>query len=241
MIGPCSLYADASDITGHPDACPVGSGDNVDLTAIAERASEALYVLTGRQFPGRCTAIVAPRRRGDCWPTSLLGNLLGAGCCTDEAIPLAPHVDPESITVTIDGVAFTDFWLRNGYELVRTDGRAWPSDNTPWLAATEPGTFRITYSFGPETPLAVEHAATELGVHYLLAALGDRRTKLPDGTTSLSRQGQSVRVSDSELDAIRKAGIPSVTQAIALFNPQGLRHPTLVSSPDYEWDLVVVT
>ena len=238
MIGPCTPYVDPDELALDEDICPPGSGDAaVDYDLIAQRASEVVYALTGRQYPGICTATVRPRRRsGCCWEPT---NPFAIAPCEDEIVLNGPITG--DVTVKIDGAAFTSFYIRDRVRLVRADGRAWPSTQKMHLADTEDGTFSVTYSFGVDPPLAVTAAAYELAVEYVREATLDPRRKLPQGTTSLGRQGQNISI-DREVDRVAKGlpVLPAVSVAVATFNPDRLVAPPDVWSPDDEWELLVV-
>lgn len=251
MGGPCQPYITGDQISGYPNVCAVpASEDGPDFDAIADAASEVIYVLTGMQFPGTCRATVRPvRRHHDRASVTLLGTARpawpgGFFGCGDE-IPLHDPIfvdDTNPITVKIDGEPFTDFYVRDGYKLVRSDDHPWPSRNQLNLADTEEGTFSITYSFGTPAPNVVKRAALTLGVEYAREDMRDPRTRLPPGTRTASRDGLSVGL-DTEVDRIRTAGsaIPDIAAVMGTFNPTNNRMPTLIYSPDHEWDLVVVS
>jgi hypothetical protein len=249
MGGPCQPYITGEQISGFPNVCAVpASEDGPDFAGIAAAASEVIYVLTGMQFPGTCRATVRPvRRHHDRSAMTLLGTARGPVLgCGNDAIPLHNPVfvddDANSITVKIDGDTFTDFYVRDGYKLVRSDDRPWPSRNRLSLADTEEGTFSITYSFGTPAPDAVKRAALTLAVEYAREDMRDPRTRLPPGTRSASRDGMSVGL-DTEVDRIRTAGsaIPEIAAIMGTFNPTNNRMPTMIYSPDHEWDLAVVS
>ncbi len=237
-LGPCTLYVDADLLAADDEVCAPGSGDEpVDFDEIAERASQVVYVLTGRRYPGICEATVRPRRRG--------------GCCGEFPSPFASYSCEDAITlsgpiaddpvVKIDGAAFTAFYIVDRCKLVRSDGRTWPSTQKLHLADTEDDTFSITYSFGTDAPLDVKAAAYELALEYVREATMDPRRKLPQGTASLSRQGQSITL-DREVERARLGmpSLPALARAVATHNPTGQPVPPDVWSPDDEWDLLVI-
>lgn len=254
MAGPCAPYITEEQVKALPGVCAVpADAESPDYAAIAAAASQVVYVLTGRQFPGPCRATVRPvRRSGDCFPASLLGVWLGqrADYCEGDVLPLhdpmyvvAPTDDDDGhpVVVKINGSEFTDFYVRDNRSIVRSDGRPWPSGNKLHLADTETGTWSVTYSFGIPAPKLVVDAAAELAAEYLKADLTDPNLKLPPGTTSWSRGGFSGSVRD-EAEAVRSAGsaLPAVAKAMGAYNPNNTRLPALISDFDREWDLVVV-
>lgn len=253
MGGPCTPYITEAQIKAVPGLCPVApEAEEPDYAAIAAAASEVIYVLLGRQHPGICRATVRPVRRSCGEPPSLLGIWLGSreGNYAGEAIPLHDPMyvvepteddDGHPVVVKIDGAVFTDFYVSGNNSIVRYDGARWPSRNRLQLADTEDGTFSVTYSFGAQPPRLAVDAALELAAEYVRAETSDPRAKLPPGTTNWSRGGFSGRVQD-EAEVVREAGsaLPAVAKAMGTYNPSNLRLPTLISSPDREWDLVVL-
>jgi hypothetical protein len=243
VIGPCTPYFSGTELAEAPGYCapnPEPEGWSGVLDSIAERASEVMYVLTGRQFPGSCTTTRRPVRRGPCWPLRGPFDLLASGGRPDDDIPL--WYSPRDIEVRIDGELFTDWVLVDGWKLRRTDGNRWPASNDLSLDASEPGTFEITWAFGPPTPGIVVAGALELGVQFEQEIVGDARCKLPPGSTSLARQGQTVQI-DRDIERVRQAGpaIQSIMVATAAFNPSNARTPPDVWSPDHVWELEAVS
>ena len=247
MTGPCAPYITGQQVHADPDLCAVAPETAPpDWDAYALGASQVLYRLTAMAFPGVCTATVRPVWRG--YTDTLLGSVYG--CSPAAVLPLhdpmyvvAPSGDDDGypVTVKIDGDEFTDFYVRDGNSIVRSDGRSWPCTNRLHLADTETGTFSVTYSFGGPAPQLVADAALELAVEYAKGDLAPAKTKLPPGTTSWNRGGFSGGI-DPEAAKIRESGtsLPTVARAIGTFNPGNHRMPSMVSQPDRHWDLVVV-
>lgn len=244
MNGPCTPYLTVEELRDDPGLCiPDPEPDDYDevLQAFIDRASEIMFALTGRQFPGDCTVVRWPMRRYGCpQPFMLPFAMLETGFRpADDAITL--WYQPRDITVHIDGDVFTDWWLRNGTDLVRADGSLWPTVNHPELPDDSEGTFWIEWTFGPDTPGIVKNAAQQLAVQFQLESVQDARCKLPVDTTSVSRQGQTITI-DRDIERVREAGpnLQAIMVATAAYNPHNARTPSDAWSPDHLWELVSV-
>lgn len=248
MGGPCQPYITGDQIKNYPNVCAVPSSEEgPDFAALAVDASAVIYTLLGMQFPGICRATVRPVwREMDASTATLLGSVRGGwpGCGGD-VIPLHNPIivnDTNPIVVKINGATVTDYYVRDHYKLVRGDGKSWPTINRLHLADTEDGTFSITYSFGYAAPGAVVRAALALGVEYAREDTADPRGKLPPGTKGVSRSGQNINI-DAEVERVRQAGsaLPAIAAVMGTFNPTNSRLPSLIYSPDHEWDLAIVS
>lgn len=228
----CTAWAD------HEDACPPCDSysfteDQLDQAFLV--ASDVLWNLTGRRWPGVCTDRVWPtaRYRGvdgppRWWPgiatrgpSSAWGwcscnrsRVFGCSSIPEIALPGRP-VDPTSITVMIDGNSFTDFELYDHNKLTRTDGEGWPCCQNLLLADDEPGTWSIAYSFGTLPPVGGGMAAASLGCELALAywgAAGDAgKCRLPKRVQTITRAGTTIALLDPlKLFAEGLTGLPEV-------------------------------
>lgn len=247
-VGPCTPYLDGAAAAAEPDACGATAAQ---LAPFCVMASDILYVLLGRQFPGVCSATVRPTAHGNCWPTysaysvpfgAIFGPPLGLNDhAYDPSDPIWLSTPVISIDeVLIDGVAFTAYALRNRAQLIRTDGKRWPR-TTNVAPDTDPNTFSVTYTYGPPTPAMVVSASKELTIE-LWKESSDSGSKLPRHTSSVNRQGLSLTV-DHNVDRVREAGpaLPRVMSAMAAYNPTNQRIPAAVYSPDSEWRLPTIS
>lgn len=180
MFLPCVPWITADQIAADPRVCPEGSGDPTpDFDPYVTRATEALWVLTGRRF-GVCSATVRPLRRG-----------CGCGCGCGGGITLhSPLVSVDG--VTIDGEPFTSFYVRDGRAIYRSDHAEWPASQDLGLPTSAPGTFSITYTYGVEPPEVVKKGTLELAVQYVLLDRESSMCQLPMGTTRATYQGLTV-------------------------------------------------
>lgn len=214
----------------HEDACVPCDAYGVDpdeLDIAMQVASDVLYNLTGRKYPGACTETIWPQAQWSeqfqlppWWPyvpafsfcACHQGRRTGCTGVSEIKLPGAP-VNPQGITVMIEGDPFTDFSLDDHQYLRRTDGNSWPCCN----GFTDDAGWSITFSHGAMPPIGGVKAAALLGCQLALAynpgLLGDDddRCKLPDRVTQVVRQGVTLTMLDPEaLFDEGKTGIAAV-------------------------------
>lgn len=234
MSGPCTPYFTADDVAADPRLCNAASELVEDLPA---HASEVMWVLLGRQFSGPCQVTVRPENDLGCWPRSRFTSTHDF----DEAI-LLDEQTTEVNEVKIDGDVFTAWYVTNGNELRRSDGRRWPASQSLHLPDSSPGTFSVTYTFGSPPPGMVKLAAIEVAVNLYWERTNDTRNRLPADVTGGTRQGTSYRV-DRDADKVRQAGpnMPTVMNAMGTFNPTNQRVPPDVYTHAGPWKLHLVS
>lgn len=223
-FGPCDDWTTAEAIEADKRYC-VPEGETVDLADYAHRATEAMWVLTGRRF-GVCTATVRPVRSGcanPCAPSSY---------GTEGILLHDPLVSVDS--VTIDGAPFADYHVRNGRTIHRSDHKAWPSSQDLGKPTTETGTFSITYTFGVDPPLVVAKATTELAVQYMLLDQASANCQLPMGTTTATYQGLTV-----DMQRAMESSAPLIQNAVNSY-PMGAGAPSDIWGGG-DWELVIVS
>jgi hypothetical protein len=128
---------------------------------------------------------------------------------------------------TVDPAAYE---VHDGYLLVRIDGVCWPT----CAALATPADFVVTYLRGEPVPGDVQAALELLACQYAAACTGGE-CALPQGITSLSRQGVDIQF--AEVDAAGgswwQTGVDAVDKVIAVHNPNRLpSRQYSVSSPD---------
>jgi hypothetical protein len=245
----CGPWATPGDV---PDKVKTETGitDDVQWLRPLELASELLWMLTGRRWLGvGCTETVTLRSTGatqgrgswpysrtwgqcPCWgfggwsggwlwpPTSYAG----AHIARPFAVKL-PRSEASAVTsVTIGGVAFTDFELTHDGWLRRTDGQGWPvcGDETV-----------ITYQFGTPPPAGGVAACVALGTELAKDMYNLDDCQLPARTTSISREGITMTVIDPQtfLDKGR-TGLVSVDIWLSAINPTSRTQRAMIWSPD---------
>jgi hypothetical protein len=168
-------------------------------------ASEVLYHLSGRRFPGEQTDTIRPHCRHAHWlPSDQRFYCTGAGGMI--RLPGTPVIsraaDPEadppveaSPVVTLDGVAFTEFRVYDRRFLARTDGASWPCQASPTY--DDPPTVEVTYAWGRNPTAGGMAAASALAHEYAVALSPDiaDTCALPPRVVSVVRQGVTVSVS----------------------------------------------
>lgn len=211
--GPCSLWAQPADLR-----CDTLTDEAEQIEAL-EVASEILWNLTGRQWPGTCSDHVRPcgyrtaRRWGHSpwqmsnrhiltgWCGCRASRGCGCGGLSDIELPGQPVVSVDE--VKIDGVVVDPAnyrvddhrWLTWVGEA--DDGRkAWPCCSRLDVGDDEEDTFSVWYSFGAMPPRGGRRYAARLACQLGLAAAGDSDCELPERVTSIVRQGITLAVLD---------------------------------------------
>lgn len=213
-------------------------------------ASEILWMLTGRRWLGvGCEETVTLRStnmtagRGT-WPYSRSWGLCGCwafGSWSNDWLwppltyagvhisrPLAIKLPRSEVTaivsVTIGGVAFTDFELTADNWLRRTDGHGWPvcGDETV-----------IVYQYGTPPPMGGVEACMTLATEIAKDMYDLDDCQLPARTTSVSREGITMTVIDPQqfLDKGR-TGLIAVDLWLTAINPKPRAQRAIIWSPD---------
>lgn len=225
--GVCSPWCDIADVPG--------LAYDADLVLVEQAilfASDVLYDLTGRRWPGECTATVRPcadRRvaalpewwpgdqRGS-WGTCTCNRAARCGCSSLSEVRLADRI-LEVLEVVVDGevVPAVEYEVQDHAYLVgltKADGslRVWPCCQRMDLAPTEVGTWAVTLIHGSLPPVGGALAAASLASE-LVKALDPTLTgcRLPKRVTQITRQNISVAVLDPlTLFADGLTGLPEV-------------------------------
>jgi hypothetical protein len=162
-------------------------------------ASDVLFELTGRRWPGACSTTFRPTS-----DSCGCSRPRGYGCSSVPEVRLTgASIDDTSIVVKLDGVSYdaTDglFRLDDGRYLVRLDGSGWPccQDMLADPDADE-NTFEVSYNYGSAPPIGGVRAAATLGCQLALACTpataGDCR--LPKRITTVTRAGVTMALLD---------------------------------------------
>lgn len=258
--GPCSAWADSDYVL---EIC----SDNAESTdpSIFDPwvtiASDILFRLSGRQFPGSCSMTVRPCGTGGicagwAWPLTAqeYGWLMfanyggtwgwwwpdgrqGCGCQHVSRVHLPDYPVTAVSEVTIDGVIIdpATYALREFRFLDRLDEAVWPSCQDMRLELGEEGTWGVTYTWGAPIPASGVLAAAALACELYADSVG-AECRLPQGVTSINRQGVSIELTPSwgRKDGVWFTGISEVDAFLQATNPFGLVAPTTVWSPDLE-------
>ena len=246
-----------------PDPLPVaGSGDFDSVEAAIDFASQVLFGLSGRQFPGACPVVIRPCLGANCgcnstrrfggpygsnygwWysypsiPLRLDGRWVNVGLCCGECdldcISL-PGPIREIVSVRIDGVTLvegTDYIVNGFRQLCRLGTETWPCTQDVGKPATEDNTFEITYTRGRPITPAMRGFARILACGYLQALCNDDSC-LPENVERIARDG--VTISFEDADAIFSGGltgIPQIDLWLAVVNPGKAMRPASVMRAD---------
>lgn len=207
IVGTCTPWAETGD-TCSP--CTGYEFDTTELELGLQLASDVLFNLTGRQWPGLCSTTVRPcgyRRADSCGCL----DSRQCGCRRLSELDLRgddtggwPIASVEQ--VKIDGVVLATARYRlddHRWLVYIPDGdndprRGWPCCQRIDLADTEADTWSITYTYGVEPPEGGVREAGVLGCQYALACVDDEslleQCQLPDGVRTVVRQGITLGV-----------------------------------------------
>lgn len=135
--------------------------------------------------------------------------------------------------VSIDGAALdpTAYRVDNGTSLVRTDGECWPACQDMNVGPTEVGSFVVDYYPFLAPNDLLRYAAGVLAAEYFKACNGNKACRLPTGVTNISRNGITMDI-PAGLYPNGATGLREVDPIIRIYNPNGLKMPPRVASPD---------
>jgi len=257
--GPCTGWVSTEDVAA---CCSVSLGSDFDLFAMAATsASQLLYELSAKLFPGLCDRTVRPCEprycgmqvlsrghivdcngwSGECWEPRL------CDCQPVSRVILPNQPVREIVEVKIDGVVLSpaEYRLDMGQYLTRmrdVDGnrQLWPNCQALDLEDTETGTFSIRYTFGQNPPQPGVDAAAQLACEIYKSCPGNEGVAacaLPKNATRVTRQGITI-----ELGALRfnrrdgwKTGMGLVDAFLNTYNPHGKRQRPLIWSADHRY------
>lgn len=251
----CAAWCTASDVAAQPGVDEV---DPARLLRAAAVASDILFLLTGRQFPGVCTDDVRPNRV-EWFGSGLIGSVsvstgqvfgsaasayqdfvsdrnLGVGAISEIRLPGYPVLS--IIAVTVDGVVLPSsaYKINDDRWLTRVDGHFWPILQDITKPPTELGTFRVQYRFGASPGPSGSLAAAAYGAQVLKAWGNAADCSLPAHTRQVLRQGLSVQVDDvKEYLDDGLTGVGPADDFIRAVNPNKLQENSSVFSPDIDW------
>lgn len=175
---------------------------------------------------------------GGFWPYLSGGSWYNACGCADSAscscsslsevlLPEVGRID----AIMVDGVLLdpTMYRVDNGRSLVRMDGEAWPLCQDMTTDGAE-NTFVISYYPGIAPNDLTRYAAGLLAAEFYRACDGGE-CRLPTGVTNVARAGVTYTMEGVTFPG-GMSGIPEVDAVIRIYNPNGLKGPSRVMSPD---------
>lgn len=258
MAGPsastCSEWATEDDICS-----PCNDYDNLGPIAadFIQAASDLLYEMSGRQFPGECSQTIRPcarrrwRHQVDAAPPGWSTGWGWCGCGGSScdcgglySIELGAYPIVSVDRVMVDGVELdpsryrVDDW-RTLVRLQDADGSnpGWPRVQQLDLPDTAADTWSVEFTWGRMPPPAGVTAAAVLACELALACDPENQSKcrLPKTVTSVTREGITMVLSPSDfLDANGKTGLYEVDMFLRAYNPQRARSRAKVWWPGSE-------
>lgn len=172
-------------------------------------------------------------------------NALVCGCQHVSRVTLANYPVTEIVGVEIGGVAVdpSTYVLRDWRYLDRIDptpetpSLRWPSCQNMRLALGNPGTWSVSYRSGVAPPVPGVLAAKQLACE-VAKFLTTGECVLPDGVTSLTRQGVTMNrdlfYKWGMSNGLWATGLTWVDGFLQAYNPTGARARSSVFSPDLE-------
>jgi len=138
------------------------------------------------------------------------------------------------IVVKLNGAVLdpSAYRVDNGNRLVRQDGGTWPlcqdmSEPLPSTPNPSVNTLSVSYYPGIGPDEALTYAAGLLAIEWYKACIG-QPCALPDGTTQVVRQGVVITIPER----IGMSGVRMVDEIVGMYNPNNLKTPSRVVSPD---------
>lgn len=211
----CSPWATFEDA---PDSLTTYDIDPDEVDAAFQAATDILFELTGRRWPGVCADVIRPQaqwRAADrpmFWERSVFGIVAPwgwcschrdreTGCSRVPEIKLPGHpVDAESVVVKLDGAILdpASYRIDDGRFLVRIDGDGWPCCQNFLEPDTVDRTFSVQYSWGTLPGIGGRRSAVLLGTRLFADWNPDlaARCKPPKRATSVTRAGTTVQLGD---------------------------------------------
>lgn len=219
------------------DCCDITPSDELILGA-----SEILYALSGRQFPGICQETIRPCAGPSMlprswpfpfYPTRVGGSWVNFGCgchvsydCACGGVPqvdLGRHDVQDIQSINIDGVVLSpsSYRLDEGRYLVRTDGEQWPCCQDLSKDIGETGTWYIELDYGREPPTSGRLAVSKLACELQKACNNADDCTLPSYVQNVVRQGVSFVIPTAILKD-GQTGLFEVDVFLQTVNPQGI-------------------
>jgi len=227
MTGPCEPLITVAELTACCEAAVGAEPAHVD-TAI-DAASFIAWALSGRRY-GICTVTAErPGRVNDaCCPVAPCG----CGCPAPSVVWLAHGPVVAVDEVRIGGVPVEDFTLLGTNRLVRQPPERWPACQFLGSDVDDDDVLVVDYDWGIPVD-AFGAAAIAAYACELLKACQGKDCALPERLTSVTRQGVSfvIEASQDWLDKGR-TGVPLLDQWLTAVNPEALKRPASVRSPD---------
>lgn len=143
--------------------------------------------------------VLNPALIGGAWFNRPCGDCAGRCACSEvQGVTLGgPVVSVESVLLSGVELAPNAYRVDNNVELVRLDGGRWPACQDMTAALGEADTFGVTYTHGIAVPAGGQLAAGVLACQLAKAVCGDRACRLPQNVATVSRQGVTITLLQS--------------------------------------------
>lgn len=254
---PIALWVSAEDVK-----TAVSGATDEQALAAAQTATDVLYALSGRRFPGLrvATLRLAPTVSGGGrellpmsapWST-VPGSRRGGGCCATSFDPLL-HPIRSVVRMSIGGTEVPAEQIKvDGQQTIRLvrgttvdplavnyyagpDGyySLWPGSCGCARASVE-----LTITWGRDVPAGGLASAALLAAEFAKALTGEQ-CRLPGNVVSVNRQGVSIVLDPTTLLDNGRTGIPFVDTWLAAVNPYKSKQEPLIWSPEMPLPTVV--
>lgn len=187
QVSTCAPWVERPDLS-----CSVPDGvSDEKMDQALQAATDILYVLSGRRFPGVCEDRYRPQSCG-CARSR-------CGCGMPPTLRLARTPVVEITFVKVDGVTLDPsvYRLDNRRDLVRLDGDGWPSGQDATKPTTAVDTFEVSYTWGVGPPpagvIALEYLAVELA-----KSVCGQECGLPARVQTITRQNVTMAALDPQ-------------------------------------------
>lgn len=171
---------------------------------------------------------------GDILPLDYFVISHAIGGCADghaRAVHLERPVG-QIVEVKVDGtVVDPSAYRRDDNMLIRQDGTLWPVTQNFDVDDTQVGSFSVTYYRGYKPTALFLWATGLLAWEFYKYLSGDKKCRLPDNVTQVTRQGVSMTLEAGAFTDGR-TGIREIDAVIRKYNPNALNQATVVTSVD---------
>lgn len=230
QAGPCAPWCTVEDFRGGDPGCAPWNDATLYPPDIVEgaivAASEGMFQLGGRRWPGVCSDTVLPERCIVAPPGRV--HTRGWSCSGGRIVELGSYPVVGITEVKVDGVvlASSAYEVLDWRYLHRIDGDPWPCCNTRPRVG-EPWRLEVTFTFGETPPALGQLATVALSRELAKGACTGDDCALDRRATQVAREGVTVTfpglVDTLVASAGKGIGIGEVDLFMFAHNPTGLR------------------
>lgn len=255
QAGPCEPWCTVADVRARSPFDDTTRFPDALVVLAVDSASDLMFQLGGRRFPGMCTDTVRP---GGCANGGMViaypfgGEVslyevapwraghrvgLGIGCGGGRTIALGsyPVVSVQEVRENGEVLDPSLYGVYDWRWLIRTDAGFWPCCNTLWQV--DPPRLEVDFTFGEAPPSSGLLAAVALARELLLAMTDGDNCVLDRRVQTIIREGlQEELALPGLVDALAtgRVGIPEVDLFVFAHNPAGLRRRGRIIVPGNE-------